>query len=310
MTVESTPCLIVGAGPAGISAAQWLVSLHVPFRWVTRDGEIGGFLHSVHNTITNYPGGIYENGRTLAHSMQSAIEPSGADLPEAGDVTRLSRTDDGIWLAEFTDLAPMFASTVILATGTRYRHLGVPGEEKGLERGYVSQSGTRDAEDVAGKHVAVVGGGDSGFENAIHLSDCGCRVSMLLRNDEFKARPEFVTSVTDDPNIDFYPFPTRVTAIDPADGGARLTLDVQGDTSTLDVACLFVKIGVEPVMPTIDPAIDLDGGFIVVDDTQMTSQPGLFAAGDVIKCPLRAVTSAVGTAADATKAVAHLLDYA
>jgi thioredoxin reductase len=310
MTVESTPCLIVGAGPAGISAAQWFVSLHVPFRWVSRGGEVGGFLHSVHNTITNYHGGIYEDGRALAEQMEAALGPSGAKRPESGDVSALTRTRDGIWMAEFTDRAPVLASTVILATGTRYRTLGVPGEQEGFQRGYVSQSGTRDAEKFSGEHVAVVGGGDSGFENAIHLSETGCSVSMLLRNDEFKARPEFVTTVQNDPRIEFYPFPTRIESIEAAGDGARLSLDVQGDRCTLDVACLFVKIGVEPVVPTIEPDIDKDGGFIVVDQTQMTSEAGLFAAGDVIKCPLRAVTSAVGTAADATKAVAHLLDYA
>jgi thioredoxin reductase len=133
---------------------------------------------------------------------------------------------------------------------------------------------------------------------------------MLLRNDEFKARPEFVAAVMDDPNIEFYPFPTRVESIEPTDEGCQLMLDADGEAQSLDVACLFVKIGVEAVLPEIEPEIERENGFVVVDDTQMTSQTGLFAAGDVIKCPLRAVTSAVGTASDATKAVAYLLDYA
>jgi thioredoxin reductase len=310
MSVDSTPCLIIGAGPAGISAAQWLVSLHVPFRWVTRGGEVGGFLHSVHNTITNYPGGVYENGSELADAMETMLEPSGTEHPESADVARLHRTKDGLWTAECRDRDPILASTVILATGTRYKTLGVPGELEGLERGYVSQSGTRDADRVRGEHVAIVGGGDSGFENAIRLSEVGCRVSMLLRNDEFKARPEFVAAVMDDSNIEFYPFPTRVESIEPTDEGCQLMLDVDGEAQSLDVACLFVKIGVEAVLPEIKPDIERENGFVVVDDTQMTSQTGLFAAGDVIKCPLRAVTSAVGTASDATKSVAYLLDYA
>lgn len=310
MTVESTPCLVVGAGPAGISAAQWLVSLHVPYRWMTRGGTVGGFLHSVHNTIINYPGGVYEDGAALAETMEQMLEPSGTSHPESGDVSVLRRTEDGVWMADFRDRDPVLASTVILATGTRFRTLDVPGEREGLQQGYVSQSGTRDAEKFAGEHVAVVGGGDSGFENAIHLSESGCEVSMLLRNDEFKARPEFVTAVMDDPRIEFYPFPTRVTQIDSSSDGCRLELDVDGQADSLVVACLFVKIGVEAVLPDIEPDIAFDDGFVVVDDTQMTSQPGLFAAGDVTKCPLRAITSAVGTASDATKAVAHLLDYA
>lgn len=310
MSPESTPCLVIGAGPAGVSAAQWLVSLHVPYRWVTRDGEVGGFLHNVHNTIINYPGGVYDNGSALAETLVASLGPSGAGMPEPGDVRRLEKTDRGRWLASFRDRQPLIASTVILATGTRYRTLGVPGERAGLDVGYVSQSATRDASKVAGQHVAVVGGGDSGFENAIRLSKVGCRVSMLLRNDQFKARPAFVEKVVEDPNVEFYPFPTRVTEVQPRDSGCRLQLDVDGETRAIEVACLFVKIGVEAVLPDIEPAIECDGGFVLVDESQMSSQPGLFAAGDVTKCPLRAITSAVGTASDATKAVAHLLDYA
>jgi thioredoxin reductase (NADPH) len=304
-----TDCVIVGAGPAGISAAKWLLSFGVPFRWFSSDGDVGGLLHRVSNAIHNYPGGHFGSGLDLVDALRADVADLDGVSPVAAHVRQL-RLSDGRWHATFLDAAPVRADAVILATGTRYRTLGVPGEDEAMGD-CVSQSATADGEHYTGRTVAVVGGGDAGFENALRLAEHGCNVWMLLRNDQFKARPHFVERVEANPKIEFYPFPTTVTEIRPGagDDACRLILDVAGRRQLLDVACLFVRIGVEPVLPAIMPSLETSGGFVVVDSHQQTSADGLFAAGDVTDCLLRSVSTAVGAGATAAKAAALRLGY-
>lgn len=310
---EHTGCLVIGAGPAGISAAKWLRSFSVPFRWFSSDGDVGGLLHRVNNAIHNYPGGHFRSGIDLVETLRADVAELDVESPGAAHVRQL-RYVDGCWHATFLDHAPMTADAVILATGTRYRTLEVPGEQEAMGS-CVSQSATADGARYAERTVAVVGGGDAGFENALRLAEQGCKVWMLLRNDQFEARPHFVERVVAHPHIEFFPFPTTVTEIRPFGGegtgeeDCRLILDVAGRRQVLDVACLFVRIGVDPRLPAIVPSVETDDGFVVVDRHQRTSAQGLFAAGDVTDCLLRSVATAVGSGATAAKAVAQHLDY-
>jgi thioredoxin reductase (NADPH) len=255
---------------------------------------------------------VFASGGALIDAFEAQLDDSGPSRPEDAHLRRLERVFTGStdgWRLSFADRAPLSADTVILATGTRYRKLGVPGEVDGLGQ-CVSQSATADGERFDGKTVAVVGGGDAGFENALRLTEHDCKVWMLLRNERFEARDSFIERVQANPRIEFYPFPTTVTEIQPdagAEGQCRLRLDVAGHPKTLDVACLFVRIGVDPVTPQVEPAIELQDGFVIVDRHQQTSADALFAAGDVTNCVLRSVATAVGTGATAAKAAAlHL----
>lgn len=305
----NTDCLVIGAGPAGLSAARWLDSLEVPFRWVSHDARVGGMLRRVSNAITNYPGGCYASGAELAAAFEAYLDECGdvGERLESGAVESLERVEDH-WQVHLDDDRVVSARAVVLATGTKYRRLGVPGEDAGMGE-CVSQSATADAQRFAGQPVAVVGGGDAGFENALVLAEHGCQVFMLLRSPEFRARPAFVERATAHDHIELYPIPTRVHAISPSTDGCTLQLDVQGSQQTLSVACLFVRIGVEPLLPTIEPTPSAKDGFLLVDDHQMTDADALFAAGDVTACVLRSVATAVGTGATAARSVARHLGY-
>lgn len=302
--IDHSPCVVIGAGAAGVSAAKWLHSFEVDFRWFGTRGDIGGLLHRVNNTISNYPGGHYRSGEALIEALRQDVAEFSGPALEDGHVRTLRRQDER-WRIAFADHAPMTADAVILATGTSYRTLDVPGEAEAMGD-CVSQSATADAERFAGRRCAVVGGGDAGFENALLLAEAGCEVHMLLRSRHFKARPRFVERAAEHPNIIFSSFPTVVKEINPLEGdeGCRLYLDVAGRHAHFTVACLFVRIGVDPVVPDIHPAVDSDHGFLIVDAHQRTSADGLFAAGDVTHCLLRSVATAVGTGATAAKAAA------
>lgn len=301
----TAPCAVIGAGPAGISAAMWLACFDVPFAWLAQEGKVGGLLERVNNTVTNFPGGCYESGVALAQTLAKSLRECEVAGPSAGRLASACR-EDGRWHLQFEARPALSCEVVILATGTRYRRLGVPGESEGMGT-CVSQSATADAGRVAGEHVAVVGGGDAGFENALILAEHGCRVRMLLRSPDFRARPAFVERVQASPDIEIAPIPTVVEGIEPREGGCRLELDVDGRPTRLDVACLFVRIGVDPVVPALSPEPQMRDGFLVVDSHQRTSLDGLLAAGDVTDCLLRSVATAVGSGATAARAAAASL---
>ena len=307
-------CVIVGAGAAGISAAQWLRSLDVRFRWFEAQTDagacevsprLGGMLWRVHNTIKNYPGATYANGPDVLRAFLKGLDDCDGLRPEVAEITRIFQNEDAIWTVEFSTRPPLQTRTVILATGTRYRRLGVPGEMEGVGR-YISQSASVDGERFAGQKVAVVGGGDAAYENAIILAPHVESVTLLVRDSKVRARQAFQERVKEHANIHVYPHPAEVTRIEATAAGCRLHLDTTGPDHTMDVAGVFIRIGVEAVRPEVGVATER--GFIAVDTTQATSLDGIFAAGDITNRPLRSIATAVGDAAAAARGVATWLE--
>lgn len=307
MGTQITPCLIIGAGVAGVSAAVWLRSLRTPFVWVARGGEVGGMLIHVHNRLTNVLGGPFPHGSAYRDVLRAQVEAASFGGPINATVERITRAGDGLAVQTVAG-DQLLASAIILATGTRYRRLNVPGEAE-LVGEAVFHSASAYGSRVAGKPVAVVGGGDAGFENALILADHHhCHVTILLRHDTLRARTDFVARARAHPRILIHPAPSHVESITPSPLGARLRLSTQGRPQTLDVAALFVRIGVEPVLPHITPAPTTDAeGFLVTNDRQHTSVEGLFAAGDITHHRLRAIATATGHGATAAhSATRHL----
>ncbi len=306
------PCAIIGAGAAGVNAAAWMHSYHVSPLWLT-DGAVGGILNRVNNPLREHPEQHYARGKDLAKALRDRLAQAPYPGPTQAKVSALVWQEDH-WLLRCDDDTTHRARAVILATGTRYRRLEVPGEAALLGRG-VSQSVSADAQQVAGQSVAVVGAGDAALEGALILAARGCEVHLLCRDapSPERARAAFISEVKAHPNITSWPVPTQVVAIE---GGptpdAPLTLRLRGASgagpSTLRVAALFVRVGIAPLIPQITPAPATDaGGYLIVDATQATSAPNLFAAGDVTHLPLRAVASAYGAGARAAHSAAQLV---
>jgi len=290
---------VVGAGPAGVSAALWCRTFDLRFRWLDRTGEIGGMLERVANPLQNYVGRGFEDGSALARRLRRQIDVGGLDPPEPRELERAKLGDEPPWALQLADGSAFESETLVLATGTSYRRLDIPGESEGMGE-YVSQSTSRDAERFAGRTVAMVGGGDAGFEGALQLADHGCRVHMLLRSEQFRARPAFVEPAQERASISIHPIPTTVRRIRglPERDGCILEVETRSELRSLEVACLFVRIGVDPVYPEFQPVPETDDeGFLRVDRRQRTSVPALFAAGDVTDTPLPAVATSVGSGA-------------
>jgi thioredoxin reductase (NADPH) len=295
---------VIGGGAAGVSAATWLRSLHVEVVWWAGARPVGGLLERVNNPIANFPPRRWSDGRDLARALRENVAESSLE-PLVDDVDRVERADRGFGI--HAGGAVTWVDAVIVATGTRYRQLGVPGEAEGLGT-YVSQSAARDAPKFDGQTVMVVGGGDAAFENALRLAEAGAEVLLAARSQAFRARYNYVERVQANPAIRTLPIPTIVNALQPSPTGCVAHCTSDGEEVDYDVACVFVRIGVAPVVPNLPDAVSLDDrGFIVVDRTGASSVPGIFAAGDVTDTNLRSVATSMGDGARCARSAAEFI---
>lgn len=291
--------LVVGAGPAGVSAALWARSLQLDVELVEGSAGPGGQLLHVYFHPRELPGVLAGDGRSLADAYAR-------QLAEAGIPVRYDARARGLVPGEEPELllergGSLRARALLVATGARRRKLGVPGELEYEGRG-VSYSATLDREQLAGRVVAVVGGGDAAFENALLLAAAGCDVTLLARA-EVRARREFRERVAAEPRIRVLEH-TRVIAVS---GDARVRgLRIEGGEGERDLACeaVVVKVGVLPNTEWCRDVLAHDAdGWLIVDERFATSAPGVWAAGDVVRPLLAGVPVAMGQGALAVAAI-------
>jgi len=298
--------LIVGAGPTGVSAALWARGLSLSARLIERGESPGGQLHSVHFRPRDVAGVTGVDGPGLARIHAAQLDAAGVDVATGLAATALELAADASALpaVRLADGSRVAADAVLIATGARRRPLDVPGAREFEGRG-VSYSATRDREALAGRDVAVVGGGDAAFENALILSAAGCRVTLLARA-RARARPDFRSRVAAEPRIRVLEG-TRVEAVL---GDTSLhALRVHDARGVRDLPCeaVVVKIGVIPNSEWCRDVLAHDAhGALQVDARFATSARCVWAAGDVVRPLLPSIT--VGMAQGA-QAVAVIRDH-
>lgn len=296
MTEQTTDVIIIGSGPAGYTAAIYLG--RAGYHPVVIAGALtpGGQLVNT-TEVENFPGfpdGIL--GPDLMDAMRKQAERFGAEIvyddvvaaDVNGDVKRVTLDGGDTYTAR----------AVIVATGSRVRKLGVPGEAEFSGRG-VSYCATCDGFFFRGKPIVVVGGGDSALTEADFLSRFGSSVTVIHRRDAFRASRILVDRAQQNPKIAF-----RMNAIveqvngDDQSGAQSVTIrdTVNGDTSDIPANGVFVAIGHTPATEFLDGALQCDEhGYIRVDGASTrTSAPGVFAAGDVVDGVYRQAISAAG----------------
>ncbi|MGE3467413.1 MAG: NAD(P)/FAD-dependent oxidoreductase, partial [Pyrinomonadaceae bacterium] len=197
MSREAFDVIVIGGGPAGISAAIWCSDLGLSTAIVEQQPQFGGQLLKIHGPILNYPGLELENGQELSgrfanHLNRFQLVQFVGDRVEAVDLTANSvRLAGGMSLR---------ANAVVIATGVRRRKLNVPGEGEFDGRGILG-SGVGEMDSVAGKSVLIVGGGDAALENANILAPVARDVTIVHRRGSFTARDEFVESLKHFQNV-------------------------------------------------------------------------------------------------------------
>jgi thioredoxin reductase (NADPH) len=300
---------ILGSGPAGYTAAIYAARANLD-PLVIEGVAAGGALMTT-TDVENFPGfpdGVL--GPELMDNMRKQAERFGAQFV-SDDASRVDLIGDvkTVWVGE----TPYRSRTVILATGSAWRPLGVPGERELLGHG-VSSCATCDGFFFRGQHIAVVGGGDSAMEEATFLTRFGDTVTIIHRRDEFRASKIMAERALSNPKIKVL-WDHVVTEI--IDGGGKVggvrVRDVHtGEESVLNVTGVFVAIGHTPRSELFRGQIDTDeNGYVLVDSpTTRTNVPGVFATGDLVDHEYRQAITAAGTgsagALDAEKYVAAL----
>lgn len=296
--------VVVGAGPAGVSAALWAKQLGLDVRVLEAAPEPGGQLHLIHYPPADFAGAVPGVGAEIAAAMARQLERAGVAIER--EEVALSLELAGTRPAVLTADGRRFeTSAILIATGARRRHLGVPGERE-LEGRGVSYSATRDKAQLAGRKVAVIGGGDSAFENALMLADAGSAVTLISRGAP-RARAEFRDRVAGQSNIEQLES-ARVTSILGNDRVEAVALHSKRGASEVAAEAVVVKIGMTPNTEWCARTLDLDPtGFIRVDESLRTSVARVWAAGDVTRPQRPSLAVAVGHGAQALAAIRAVL---
>ncbi len=299
---------IVGGGPAGLAAAIYAAREGISALVIERGG-LGGQAGTTER-IDNYPGfpegltGAELADRLIAHARRYEVELLPA-VEVAGVATELGR------IAVTTSTGDRYiAEAALLATGSRYRRAGVPGEEGLIGLG-VHYCATCDGPFYRGaRDLVVIGGGNSALEEALFLVGIGEHVTILARSG-LSASRLIVDKVMGHPRITVHTG-TDLVDFEAQDGrlGAVLArVRETGEELRIPAPAAFVFVGLDPNTAFLRGVIDLDErGFIVTDDRFATSMPGLFAAGDVRRGATRQVGSAVGEGIAALLAIRHHLE--
>ena len=298
--------IIIGSGPAGYTAAIYAARANLAPLLIASSVEAGGELMKT-TEVDNYPGfpeGI--QGPDLMLKMQEQAERFGTEVI-LDDVVSLDLTG-AVKTVTLGNGDVHEALTVIFATGSAYRKLGLEDEERLSGQG-VSWCATCDGFFFRKKTIAVVGGGDSAMEEATFLTKFADKVYLIHRSDSFRASKVMVDRAEANPKIEFL-FNKRVEHIygDGLVSGVGLIDTVDGSETTINLSGLFIAIGADPRTHLVHGQLELTsaGTIAVSGRTSVTNLPGVFAAGDVIDPHYR---QAVTAAASGTVAALDAEDY-
>lgn len=302
--------IIIGAGPAGLGAA--LYTARDRFKTLLLEKFMPGGQIINTDRIENYPGIERIDGARLVAQMQKQVESFGAELKTGCEVTKLEKLKDGN-IAIYCDKDKFTARVVILALGSIYRKLGVPGEEEFAGSG-VSYCGTCDAPFFKDKNIVSVGGGNTAIEETLHLAKYAAKVTIIHRRDEFRASrvlTEELLAKANKPNSNLIiKYSTIATAVQGEGKVQSVKLKDVKTSEEEDYPCdgVFIFIGMVPNTDFLKGFVELtDRGFIKCDCAYLrTKVPGVFVAGD---CRIGAAMQLATAVGDGVVAAMMLKQY-
>lgn len=288
-----TDVLVIGAGPAGLTAAIYL--RRAGWTVTVLDKLFYGGQVAVTPEVENYPGVLKIAGPDLSENMYRQAAELGADI-RFEDVKKVSL--DGEVKRVVTSSGTYEGRAVILANGAKRRKLGCPGEEEFTGKG-VSYCAACDGAFFRDKDVAIVGGGNTALEDALYLANTCRHVTLIHRRDAFRGEKKLVQAVLRHQNIQAV-YSSAVVSVqgEQSVAGVEVKNLPTGEVRLLPVSALFVAIGYEPQNQLFSPPVRLDEqGYILAGEDCLTNVPGVFAAGDSRVKLLRQIVTATADGA-------------
>lgn len=285
--------IIIGAGPAGITASVYAARKKMDFLVLTKD--IGGqTLWS--GDIENYIGYQFITGPDLTTKFEEHIKQYDIEVKENEPVLVIEKKGNLVYAT--TDKAEYISKTLIVASGKRSRELGVPGEQEFRNKG-VAYCATCDAPLFAGKDVAVIGGGNSALEAVLQLKEIASKVYVIDINKELGGDAIMREKVLKDEKVTFLG-DAKVTAIKGDVFVGSIGVETGGMEQNISVQGVFIEIGLLPNTEFKSNLALNESGEIIVNNCSETNVPGIFAAGDVTDTPEKQIIIAAGEGAKAT----------
>jgi thioredoxin reductase (NADPH) len=284
--------VIIGAGSAGLAAG--IYAKRSGLRTLVIEDKIAGGTTAEAPLVENYPGFQSISGFDLAQNMIKQARSAGVIIQEFETVTSMNLKSEPKVVK--TSKAMYETKTVIIASGRRYKQIGVPGEAEFRGRG-VSYCGICDGPLFSGKRLLVIGGGNSALITTLYLAGIASEVKIAHRRDVFRAEEALIKALKEKTNVEVL-LNTEVKQIlgEKLVNRALLFNNKNEETKELAVDGVFVQVGEEPNSQLAKEAgVAVDGdGYVIVDMLQRTNIPGVYAAGDVTNHPVKQVGTAVG----------------
>ncbi len=303
MTTEIFDCIIIGAGPAGLSAGLYAARGNLK-TLILEKGIVGGQLQATKD-IENYPGMDHMTGPQISDAMEAQTKRFGCQIVTDLPVKKidLNSQPKKIWAGD----KEFLAQTVIIASGSEHRKLGVPGEDEFSGKG-VSYCAVCDGAFFKGRELVVIGGGSSAVEEGNFLTSYASKVTLIHRRDELRAERILQDRFKKNPKTEII----WDTVVEKINGDMLGVTSVTtknlktGKIEELNCQGVFIYVGLDPNTQFLaDNEIKLDGaGKIITSEKMETNIPGVFAAGDIRNTPLKqAVTAASDGSLAATLAI-------
>lgn len=305
---SETACdvLILGAGPAGLTAA--IYAAQSKLRTIVVDPKMAGGNLSLTHQISNFPGFPKpQPGFMLAHYLGEHAKEAGAEFRQAVDVSKVDLSGKKVVVDE---LETIFAKRIIIATGSSPRELGIAGEREYRGRG-ISYCATCDAKYFEGKHVVVIGGGNTAVEESLFIAKFASKITVVHQFDKLQANKVAQEKAFASPKIEFV-FSHEPRQFIPKENtiGEVVVEDLRtGGRRSIGCDGVFVFAGMKPNLEMFKDELELDDwGYIKTDEDMKTNIPGVYAAGDATSKKYRQMTTAVADGTIAAIAIAHDLE--
>lgn len=297
--------IIIGAGPAGMTAALYALRADKSVLLLEKENFGGQITYSPR--LENYPSVMEISGNEFANLMLEQVINHGAEI-ELAEATEIKNMGD--YKTVCTEYGDFDGRAVIIATGSKHRHLGLPGEEELIGNG-ISFCAVCDGSFFADKNVAVIGGGNTALQEAVMLSDI-CKKVTLIQNLSFMTGERRLLNILEEKNNVDMIFDTVVTGLENKSGELSAILLQNTKTQTesrFELDGMFIAIGQAPENEAFKNISELDSyGYIVSDENCLTDTEGVFVAGDCRTKRIRQVTTATADGAIAALAACRYID--